>query len=1080
MTGFLGIFAGLFAALAASGPSVKSNGKAKAAKFANDEAVDPVTPVVEETPDVVSEETPDVVVEATPDVVVEATPDVVVEETPDVVVEETPDVVIEATPDVVVEETPDVVVEATPDVVVEETPDVVVEEASDAVVEVVEEVTEVEETTEEDVTEPEDTTAEKSTDVDASTIDAEFGGTSAQEIQLNGSDDTFEIMEGRVHAFTLDSTDEIASIKITDQPDFGNVTVNPDNSIVVVLSGDTSTGDLSFSFDVTFDDGTVESHTTDLNVTEGAQDAGWGQGKSYMLETDENDDVIVETGDVHRPVYVTESDDAVTRADIAAMEGLDESDITTEWLVDHPEYGGSEIMALSSDIGLEVWESITSADNGPTSNWLLFERGYEYEGTDRLVGRGSNGEDELHPMHITAWGDGELPVLLDRMNIYQETSSNVVFTDLQFAESVNIVDSENLLFDDVHFTGDEAIFKGTDGLTIRNSEISDVFRDEDVDGDGVWEAHEDRISGLYVAGGNGTLIDGNLIDHNGWEEDGQPASMWSHNVYLQYNTKDVTFTNNIVMQGASYGAQLRGGAFATDNVFIENNAGVNFVGGDYKEYGTIGNYTWFEGNVISSGATKDDGAVIGGKGYGYYNNGEMSVMIDNIVAHMTNPDDPDEQAERWEGAAAQNLDKDPLYNDTIVYNWIDGEALAKGKDWSINAEGLDSEVLDETTIQTFTSALLDKEDASVTDLSDYLRDQADGAFDDLVDAEVIASFFQEGFGLQTDDRVGSATVRFVPNTLGDGVRWDNDYNWSTEDTPGTQDGDSVELAGNWVNYDGTNTLQDFDFGSGGELSVDHGKLTIEGETTTGENGGTFNIDDAGQTWMNGYDDTDTLNINVDGGRFVNTGDMNGSVNMTVTDGDAVLASNDASATFTDGSSLHLIGDDADVGFDGTNGDTAVMRVGDGGVLTFEADEDGDMATIQEFRTGAFGDDSDVQSGVNLEDGTLQIILDADSQVGTEVLISVDELVGSVDRIQITGLSGDNDAYFTVDYDSDEVEMKIIGGGSGEAFYEELGSEDNAQSASALWAALTDGMGAFDETPPTVDLYDDADAMFEDA
>ena len=35
----------------------------------------------------------------------------------------------------------------------------------------------------------------------------------------------------------------------------------------------------------------------------------------------------------------------------------------------------------------------------------------------------------------------------------------------------------------------------------------------------------------------------------------------------------------------------------------------------------------------------------------------------------------------------------------------------------------------------------------------------------------------------------------------DGVRWDNRINWDTEDAP--DNGDSVDLNGNWVQYGGT-------------------------------------------------------------------------------------------------------------------------------------------------------------------------------------------------------------------------------------------------------------------------------------
>ncbi|WP_299508648.1 hypothetical protein, partial [uncultured Roseobacter sp.] len=81
------------------------------------------------------------------------------------------------------------------------------------------------------------------------------------------------------------------------------------------------------------------------------------------------------------------------------------------------------------------------------------------------------------------------------------------------------------------------------------------------------------------------------------------------------------------------------------------------------------------------------------------------------------------------------------------------------------------------------------------------------------------------------------------------------------DLPGTQDGDSVDLAGNWVYYGGTNRIEDLDFGEGGKLFVTHGYLEIEGDLRVGDAGADLNIDRAGQFWTDGYTDQDLLSIN---------------------------------------------------------------------------------------------------------------------------------------------------------------------------------------------------------------------------
>ena len=122
----------------------------------------------------------------------------------------------------------------------------------------------------------------------------------------------------------------------------------------------------------------------------------------------------------------------------------------------------------------------------------------------------------------------------------------------------------------------------------------------------------------------------------------------------------------------------------------------------------------------------------------------------------------------------RSIPRTTYYDDTIVHNWAGSRTVySESTTTEQNTEGLDASVLDQTTIQLFTAQLLGQETATIADLADYLRAQADGALDDVVDADLIIRFFQEGFGVAADIRTEAATLRFVPNDLGDGVRWDN-------------------------------------------------------------------------------------------------------------------------------------------------------------------------------------------------------------------------------------------------------------------------------------------------------------------
>ncbi|WP_299734160.1 hypothetical protein, partial [uncultured Tateyamaria sp.] len=96
-------------------------------------------------------------------------------------------------------------------------------------------------------------------------------------------------------------------------------------------------------------------------------------------------------------------------------------------------------------------------------------------------------------------------------------------------------------------------------------------------------------------------------------------------------------------------------------------------------------------------------------------------------------------------------------------------------------------------------------------------------------------------------------------------------------------------------------------------------------------------------------------------RFANTGEITGGVSFDVSGGDAILATGGASTTLGAEDTLNIEGTDADVGFDGDTGETAVLRLSEGSNLHFTADENG-LETIEEFRSGAFGDAPNVQSG----------------------------------------------------------------------------------------------------------------------
>lgn len=877
------------------------------------------------------------------------------------------------------------------------------------------------------------------------------------------STQSVEVMTGRVSTVKVPS-DNVQSIEILTQPEAGHVSVNPDNSLALVMSHTNKTGAMSFEYRVTHTDGSTEVVTTNMDVTKGAQADGWGKGNSYMLATDDNDKVIVETGENHRDVFVSGSDKALSLEDIAARENMKPEDITGKWLSQHPEYGGTADMAVDATVGARLWSTISQGKN---SNWLQFEKGYEYEWDRTILHLHATGEDELHPIHITSYGEGEKPVITNTVSSNGAITENVVFTDIAFKGGLRLLSGDNFLLEDVTFTGtDGLVAQDVSGLTVRDSEFVDIIRETPRTDTGRWEGMPDRVSGIYVTKSDSVLIENSFFDHIGWAdnymqnmstEGGQAPSMFSHNIYLQRNLSDVTLRDNVIMRGASVGAQVRSGGFIEDNVFIDNNVGFNTLGGGEE---ATGNYSLVTDNLVTSAGYRTVDGFNGAVARGVDSTGELSTLTDNIIAHMVDPNNPDEWAYKLNENRAL-LSENAYFDDTIVHNWLGTNDIARGENHNQNTNGLTPETLNATTIQNYAAKLLGKPDATIEDLANYLREHTISDVSNVSNADLIIAYFQKGFGIKTPEaRSDAETLRFVPNDLGDGIRWDNRLNWNTKDLPGATDGDSVDLGGNWVEYGGTTTLNSVEMGSGGRLNVDHGKLTAK-TLSVGENGGRIDVDGAGQVWVENYSDTDRLDVNVDGGRFANSGDMAGNFDLAAKDGQVLLAT-DGAMTLSNGSRVEIAGDDAKVGFDGENGDTAVLDM-KGGTLSFTADKDG-LGSITEVESGHFLA-SNVQSGAHLG-GTLEIdVTEISGQAGVHVLMDVDELVGQFDTIKIVGQAANQDAVLLVDYENDSVvlEMRAAGQGEGMLELQTLGAPQDAQKASELWDALTENHQVLDET-----------------
>lgn len=79
-------------------------------------------------------------------------------------------------------------------------------------------------------------------------------------------------------------------------------------------------------------------------------------------------------------------------------------------------------------------------------------------------------------------------------------------------------------------------------------------------------------SGIYVARAKDLVLDGNVLDHNGWNETvpDAPATEFNHDVYVQVDVEGLVAKNNFFLRASSYGIEAKayGRNDVVDNVFV--------------------------------------------------------------------------------------------------------------------------------------------------------------------------------------------------------------------------------------------------------------------------------------------------------------------------------------------------------------------------------------------------------------------------------------------------------------------------------------------------------------------------------
>lgn len=662
---------------------------------------------------------------------------------------------------------------------------------------------------------------------------------------------------------------------------------------------------------------------------------GFSSGRHYWLAQGPDGRFKPEPGRRHRKIYVSGSAAAMDRAAIAAHAGVAENVVTGAWLAARPQYGGSTAMPITETVRQLLTPVLWGASQDSRSDWLLYERGHSYEITKLSNIAHMRGESELHPLVFGAWGNGARPVMSS--GAAWETVGGprfLLIRDLQFTILVP-KGAYGIIFENCRVKSrSENQMTNTGMATLREVAIHDVARAAPRNNRTTWHGSEDRISGMYTGSCQNLMLDSILVDRCGWAEgydpdcDGkrpQPPSDRNHGLYLTHTNRDLHVRDSMITRNSSAGLQSRYGGQIEGNLFVDNNV-ATLIKSSNDTGEPIHQFTNFIDNVNFGAGYKKVSQYQGAIHWGFACSTPLTAQIGSIVAHLANPDDPDEVAARkssnssrpdWDAGQSHTKDTAYIVNDIQVYGW--NRSRETGEFVNTGVDGLDPAVLNQTTIQRFAAQTVNQPKAGINDLVEHVRDDTENRIGATVRAAV--GWTKARFGRPLPARTAPADPVFRPDPRTEGFRWDNRLNWSTLDLPGTHSSDSADLDGHDVLF---GTLDRSIVGlrsRGGTLDVTSGRLFAGGLVDAAD----ITVRDAGQLVLGAA--TQPVAVRASGGRVHLTGAVS-SLALEARGNAEVLLGPDARVPA--GRALVIGGERTLVGWDGTG--TATLTVA--GTLEF--------------------------------------------------------------------------------------------------------------------------------------------------
>lgn len=409
-------------------------------------------------------------------------------------------------------------------------------------------------------------------------------------------------------------------------------------------------------------------------------------------------------------------------------------------------------------------------------DWVLLKKGDTWN--ESFPDWTFSGRNASEPTVITSYGSGARPKLLTGVNggitlaqSYSNPLNHVAVIGLHFnANTYNgsngtfktagirvMRKGSNVLLEDNFIQGykDNIVIDPDGSLTgvkIRRNVIVDAFNAKKV-GNG-------HAQGIYGgANADGTLIEENVLDHNGWKEGVYNAgpTVFNHSIYFNTGSAGLVVRGNIITQSSLRGVLARGGAVVENNLFARNPDAVQVGNGS----STIQNNVILEGKDVTS-------SLISGKGVEAFSMSQLLVR-NNIIAHDISKGGYNTIAVNVQGGVSRG----EIRNNT-VYNWENGFKNTGSLTVAGNQVTLSKDLSRSAFRYSDPNRVLAKYNASLGRTGTFdafvsaARGMSSTSYDTRYTAKNASNYVRSGFGITTAARgtaAGTSSTTVAPTKL---------------------------------------------------------------------------------------------------------------------------------------------------------------------------------------------------------------------------------------------------------------------------------------------------------------------------